>query len=466
MSTAAPAASPPATAPANPIPAPPPTQPRSRWRWSRRAMLLIVLAAAVVAALPAAGWVKYRRGHSLTDDAFVEAHIVNVAPEAVSGRIVRFTKDENDRVEAGQVLAEIDPTPYRDQLEVAQAKLATAEAELKRQEISLARLRTDVPLQIEIAKRARDAARADRAKADESLKVTDDEVERGIEEAKAALDAAKADLALAQIEYDRFADLARQNAVPQRKLDEVTRARDAAAAHVRLSEATLAKAKGDRGKITVARKTLDAAEAGVGKADKSVDLAATGNEQIAEAEQLTVVKRQTVEEARRAVTAAEDTLGYTKIRAPFPGVVVRRARNLGDFASPGVAVLSLYNPDLLYVTANLEETRLGGVAPGNGVRLDIDAFDEPFHGRVVWVNKSTGAQFSLLPRNVVSGEFTKVVQRVPVRIAIEKDDRWPQLRAGLSVRVAIEHGPGDPAWADHAAREMTALETRYNLPDK
>ena len=85
---------------------------------------------------------------------------------------------------------------------------------------------------------------------------------------------------------------------------------------------------------------------------------------------------------------------------------------------------------------------------------------------MVWVNKSTGAQFSLMPRNVVSGEFTKVVQRVPVRIAVERDDRWEQLRAGLSVRVAIEHGPGDPAWADRAAREMTALETKYNLPGK
>ena len=123
-------------------------------------------AAAVFAIPPATDWVKYRRGHSLTDDAFVEAHIVNIAPEAVSGRIVRFTAYENDRVEAGGVLAEIDPTPYRDQVEVAKAKLATAEAELKRQEIALARLKVDVPLQVEIAKRARDAARADRAKAD------------------------------------------------------------------------------------------------------------------------------------------------------------------------------------------------------------------------------------------------------------------------------------------------------------
>jgi membrane fusion protein, multidrug efflux system len=465
MSTAAPPQSLSIAAPANPTPVPSPAP--SRTRWSRRVVLAVVVVVAAVVAVPVtARWVEYRGGHSLTDDAFVETHIVNIAPEAVSGRIIRFIKDENDRVEAGQVLAEIDPTPYRDQLEVAKAKLATAEAELKRQDIALARLKIDVPLQIEIAKRTLAGARADRSKADESQKVTDDEVERGIDEAKAALDAAKADVALAQIEYDRFADLAKQNAVPQRKWDEVRRGRDASAANVRLAEARLAKAKGDRGKVEVARKTLEAADTGVSKAEKSVDLALTGNEQIAEAEQLTVVKRQTVEEARRAVAAAEDTLGYTKIRAPFPGVVVRRARNLGDFASPGVAVLSLYNPDLLYVTANLEETRLGGVAPGNGVRLDVDAFDEPFRGRVVWINKSTGAQFSLLPRNVVSGEFTKVVQRVPVRIAIEKDDRWPQLRAGLSVRVAIEHGPGDPAWADQAAREMIALETKFNLPEK
>jgi membrane fusion protein (multidrug efflux system) len=96
----------------------------------------------------------------------------------------------------------------------------------------------------------------------------------------------------------------------------------------------------------------------------------------------------------------------------------------------------------------------------------LDAFAEPFHGRVVWIDKSTGAQFALMPRNVVSGEFTKVVQRVPVRIAIEKDDRWPLLRAGLSVRAAISHGTGDQAWAEKTAKEMRGLETRYNLSQK
>ncbi len=212
----------------------------------------------------------------------------------------------------------------------------------------------------------------------------------------------------------------------------------------------------------MAQRTQDAAEKTAEKAAEGVNLAETGTALIRETELLVDVKKEAVDEAQRALTAAEDQLKYTQIRAPFPGVVVKRYRRLGDFASPGVAILSMYNPDLLYVTANLEETRLRGVEPGNAVRLDIDAFAEPFKGRVVWLDKSTGAQFALMPRNVVSGEFTKVVQRIPVRIAVEKDDRWPLLRAGLSAHVTIDHGQGDAEWAKNAAKEMAGVEARYN----
>src|SRR5439155_16578417 len=107
-----------------------------------------------------------------------------------------------------------------------------------------------------------------------------------------------------------------------------------------------------------------------------------------------------------------------------------------------------------------------GVAPGNPVDLHLDAFNQPFKGRAVWINKSTGAQFALMPRNVVAGEFTKVVQRVAVRIGMEKDDRWPLLRAGLSAQVAIAHGDGDASWAEQAARDMAQVEMRYNRPKK
>jgi membrane fusion protein, multidrug efflux system len=450
-----------------PPPAPPAAPPR---RWLSRLLWLggLLVVAGVAAHFAYAHW-SQRLSQSVTEDAFVEAHVVNVAPQSVSGHVVSFLVEENDPVERGQLLAEIDPVPYRDQLNIARSKVDTARAELRRQEAGLARLRQEVPILIEIARRTLAAAEADERRAKETVKLTQEEVEHGIDEAKAGLAATKADLVLAEQEYTRYTNLEKEMAAPLRRAQQVTQERDAAKARRDLAVAKLAKAEAARTQIEVAKRTLEAAEKTTQKAVKGVDLAETGNAQIREVELLTAVKQEEVEDARRARDAAEDNLNFTQIRAPFPGVVVKRYRHLGDFASPGVAVLSMYNPELIYVTANLEEDRLRGVAPGNAVELRLDAFAEPFQGRVVWIDKSTGAQFALMPRNVVSGEFTKVVQRVPVRIAIDRDDRWSHLRSGLSVRVAIAHGPGDPQWAEQAAGEMRNLETRYNqqpLPDR
>jgi len=434
-------------------------KPSNRLAWLKLALFATPVAIGVLLFIL---WIVDRRTHSITDDAFVESHIVNVAPEMVSGRLVRFLVDENDSVEQGQIIAEIDPEPYADRVNVSQAKLDSANAELKRQQADLERLRVEVPIQIEIARRTLAAAEADKAKAEEAVKLTRDEVEKGIEEARAGVAAAKADFVLADQEFGRFTTLFQQEAVPLRRSQEVTRARDAAQAHVDLGEARLAKAMASRTQIDIAQRTVEVAQRSVEKAAKGVDLALTGNDQIHMVELLVVVKRQQAAEASRGLDAAQHDLAYTRIRAPFSGVVVKRYRNLGDFASAGVAVVSMFNPDLLYVEANLEETRLPGVQPGNPVQIHIDAFPSPFRGRVVWINKSTGAQFALMPRNVVSGEFTKVVQRVAVRIAIERDDRWPQLRAGLSARVAIKHGAGDAAWAAEESRRLIDIEKRFN----
>ncbi len=326
------------------------------------------------------------------------------------------------------------------------------------------RVKAEVPIQIEIAKRTLAAAEADVARAKEALRLTTDEVEKGILAAQAGVELAQADLVLAGQEYERFTALYRREAVPLERSQQVTRSRDAAQAQKNLAAAKLAQAQAARMQVDVARRTVEAAEKMALKALEGVNLADTGNDQIKESELLTALKREMVTEARRGLTAAEDELKYTVIRAPFPGVLVKCYRHLGDFAAAGSPVLSMYNPELMYATANLEETRLPGVSPGNSVTLYVDAFQRPFRGRVVWINKSTGAQFALMPRNVVSGEFTKVVQRVPVRIWIEKDDRWPQLQAGLSVRTVISHGPGDPGWAEKIVRKFADLEGRYNVP--
>src|SRR5262249_15074455 len=229
--------SPPTTPVAPPVPAPSRRLPRVvRWAvWCAAGGIAIALAYFGI------HWWTYRVSHSITDDAFVEAHIVNVGPEMVSGRIVRFHVEENDRVEQGQVLLEIDPIHYRDQVEQARGKLDLAEAELKRQEAGLAKLEKEVPLQIGLAEQTLAGARTEEARAMDNLKLTTDEVNKTIDEAKAAVEVAKANLTLAKQEYDRWTTLAAQDATTKRKAQEVTRAHDAAQAELRLADARLAK---------------------------------------------------------------------------------------------------------------------------------------------------------------------------------------------------------------------------------
>ncbi len=296
-----------------PQPVATPTEQRSRFRsvkfWGLLGALALVLVLFLV-------WWSYGAKHSVTEDAFVEAHIINVAPQAVSGHVVSFFVEENDRVEKDQLLAEIDSEPYRDQVNLARRKLEAAEAELKRQEAALARLRLEIPLQIEIARRTLAAAKADEARAQSGLKLTADEVDHGIEEAQAGLEAATADLLLAQQEYTRFTNLKKEEAVPLRKAQEATQARDSAEAHRKLAATKLATARANRTQIDVAQRTVEAADKTTQKASKGVDLAETGNDEIREVELLTEFKKVAVAEARTLLTSAEHQLNYTQIRRP------------------------------------------------------------------------------------------------------------------------------------------------------
>jgi membrane fusion protein (multidrug efflux system) len=415
----------------------------------------LVLLAVAPFAVP---WVVYRSTHSITDDAFVQTHVVNIAPQEVSGHLVRYLVQEHDEVAAGQLLAEIDPVPYREQVALLQAKLGVAEAQLAAAQSSLELLQAQVPREIEVAQRALAAAEAEQTRDEKTLQFTTQDVEKGIHEARSDLEAARARLDLAEIDHHRYATLYAKEAATQRQSQEATRTYRTRQAEVKASEARLGRALAAEQKVEAVRQAAVAAAHQAQKAEKALRLAQTRRLEITEAERQVGVKQQQVSEARRALDVANTSLRYTRIVAPFPGVVVHLYRHLGDHVPAGTPVLSMYNPELTYVTANLEESKLEGVAPGNRVRLDVVAFSKPFRGRVVWINKATGANFALVPRNISSGEFTYVVQRVPVRILVEKDERWPHLRAGLSVTVAIEHGPGDPEWAKQAADEMRALE--------
>jgi membrane fusion protein, multidrug efflux system len=283
-------------------------------------------------------------------------------------------------------------------------------------------------------------------------------VEKGIHEARSDVDAVRARLALAEIDLHRYATLFEKQAATQRESQVATQTYSTTQAEMKASEAKLGRALAAQQKVDSVQQAAVAAAHQTQKSVKGLALAETRRLDIKQLERQVEVKRQQVSEAKRALDVAQTNLRYTRIVAPFPGVIVHLYRHLGDHVPAGTPVLSMYNPELTYVTANLEESKLEGVAPGNEVTLEIDAFSQPFRGRVVWINRATGANFALVPRNISSGEFTKVVQRVPVRILVEKDERWEHLRAGLSLTVGISHGPGDPAWAKQAADDMRALE--------
>jgi membrane fusion protein (multidrug efflux system) len=365
-------------------------------------------------------WVVYRFTHSITDDAFVETHVVNIAPQEVSGHLVRYQVQEYDTVAASQLLAEIDPVPYREQVALLEAKLGVAQAQLAAAKTSLERLQAQVPREIEVAERALDAAKAEQSQEEKTLQFTIEDVDKGIHEARSDLEAARARLDLAEKDQTRYAALFANEAATQRESQVATRTYQTTRADVKASEARLGRALAGTKKVAAARQAAAAAAHQAQKAERSVSVALTRRLEITEAERQVEVNNQRVGEERRSLDVAKTNLRYTRIVAPFPGVIVHLYRHLGDHVPAGTPVLSIYNPELTYVTANLEESKLEGVAPGNRVRLDVVAFSEPFRGRVVWINKATGANFALVPDPGREGRSLAAVARGPVGDGVDR----------------------------------------------
>ncbi len=379
-------------------------KPRKRgWPWKRIVQIVLLIAALVVLVPLGARWLHYRLTHSITDNAFVESDLVNLAP-LVAGHIAEMLVDDGDSVRKGQLLARIDETDYLRQVELAQASLEVAVRNHAKAVVAAERSAKELDVKIAIAERDLAIAEDSYQKAQNALELTTRNIEEGI---RAATDGVRS-----------------------------------AQAHLEIARAKLAQAEAARNQVEIAKHDLQSAEHGVARAGKALELVRLGYLKAEEEEKNAEFLAAQVEAARKSLDVAETNLQHTRVLAPFDGVVAKKFLNAGDFVSPGYPVVSVYDPDNLYVTANLEETKLEGVAVGNGVDLDADAFNPRFRGKVIKIGKATGAKFALIPRDNSSGEFTKVVQRVPIKIAIERDDRWSQLKPGLSVSVGIEHSKG------------------------
>lgn len=350
-----------------------------------------------------------------TDDAFIDGRIYQITPR-VAGHVVEVPVTDNQSVEAGQVLAVLDPVPYEVALAQARADLAGAEAKL-------ASLEQGVPLE-----RSRTGHNVAGAKAQlASLRSNLLQAEKEQAAAEQAVRSAAAQLEQARLDHERIAALRGRDVVAQSQLDNAATAlASAEAAHAAAKDQAQAAAQ------SVASLRSDAT-----RLKANISLAATGDEEADIKQREAEAQRAMVALAREQVRQAELNLGYTKITAPAAGHVTRKNVEPGRSVSAGqalMAVVPLSRSDL-WITANFKETDLTDVRPGQRVEIEVDTYpDLTLEGTVESLMAGTGAAFSLFPPENATGNYVKVVQRIPVRIALPPAKEGdPVLRVGMSV---------------------------------
>jgi membrane fusion protein (multidrug efflux system) len=383
---------------------------------ARRRRVLIVLP--LLTALAAAGGAMAFLGGAnkeTTDDAQIEGHVAYVAPH-VAGQVKRVLVKDNQHVQAGDVLVELDDRDLNVRLVSARADVAAARATLHASQTQLGVTKKSVESNLAVA-------RGGMAQAASALGTT----RAGIDQAQAEITAARSRQKLAQIDFDRTNQLFQSNVVSKSSFDAVSAALEQATANVTQAEARLKSAEAGRqnssGSIESARGRVLAAE--------------SGPEQIEAAEAAVELASAKLNQAEAALQQAELNVSYTQIKAEVAGVVSRRSVEVGQMASPEKPLLALVPLNDTWVVANFKEDQIAHMRPGQLAQIEVDAFDgQKLKGHVDSLAGGTGARFSLLPPDNASGNFTKVVQRVPVLVRIDGVSDL-ELRPGLSAKVTI-----------------------------
>src|SRR5262249_37746059 len=362
-----------------------------------------------------------------TDDAQVDARVTQIAAR-VGGTVLTVNVDDNRQVDEGTTLVEIDPRDYRVALDRARAALADAQA------AALA-ARTDVPITSQTA----------------SSNLTS--AQRGVVQATSAvataqkqMDAARARLASAQAkqreqdattakasrDVDRLRGLLAKDEIPQQQFDATQAAADAATAAADSSRAQVAEAEAGVG---VAESQRAHAVGGEKSAQAALAAARTAPDQVKQTNAKAEAAEAQVQQAKAALAQAQLNLEYATVKAPVRGVVSRKTVEVGQVIQPGQPLFAIVPLENVWVTANFKETQLNDMRPGQKAVVKVDAYGgKAFNGHVDSIAAATGARFSLLPPENATGNFVKVVQRIPVKILLDGgQDPEHQLRPGMSV---------------------------------
>ncbi|HUJ60202.1 MAG TPA: HlyD family secretion protein [Kofleriaceae bacterium] len=388
--------------------------PIPRKKKAMRAYLLLAgLALAALAVYFIHGYLT--RDEVSTDDAEVDADVVPVSAR-VGGVILHMHVTDNQRVDAGAVIAEIDPADYAAKVDAAQADLdgATDQADAADQQIDITKSASSGGLSSAKAIVAGTAASVRTAAAQ-------------VQAASAALASAEAQQTKANDDLARAKMLHDAGAVSGQALEAAQVEHDAAVATVNAAKANL----------SAARDQQAAAESRVAEAAGHLEQSTPVARQIAAAAAAARLAHARVKSAQAALDLAKLQLGYTKIVSPVSGYASRLAVHDGQMVQPGTMLLMVV-PVRTYVIANFKETQMDRIAPGDAVDISVDALGgKTLHGRVDSVSAGTGARFSMMPPDNATGNFVKVVQRVPVKITFDDGQDLSSLHAGLSVEVKV-----------------------------
>jgi len=386
----------------------------------------------VVLALGGVGlWIWMTAGREVTDDAQVDAHVTQVSAR-VGGTITKILVDDNQLVEAGTVLVELDPRDYQVALDKSRAELADDEA-------NAVAAQSNVPITSTTAASNVTTARGGVVQAQSGVSAADKEVEAArarLVSAQARLREAEANATKASRDVERLRGLLAKDEISQQQFDATTSAAEAQRAAADAARSQVAEAEVG---IRVAESKLAQARAGEQQAHAELQTAETGPAQITATKAHAASAEARTQQARANLAQAELNLQYAVVKAPIRGVVSKKGINVGQVVQPGQPLLAVVQLDDVWMTANYKETQLKDMRPGQRARVDVDALGgREFHGKVDSLAGATGARFSLLPPENATGNFVKVVQRVPVKIVLDAgQDPEHLLRPGMSVTATV-----------------------------
>jgi membrane fusion protein (multidrug efflux system) len=391
-----------------------------------------LIALGVAAVLATGGYVAWRAlaPREGTDDAQVSGRVSPVATR-VGGTVAAISVADNQAVKAGDVLVELDPRDYQIAVKRAEADLAAAEA-------ASSAARSDVPITASTARSGLQVAEAATTNADAGLQAADREIEASrakVVSARARLTEVQARAKRAEQDLARLQPLAAKDEIPRQQFDAATSDKHAADAAVASAEAAVTEAQAN---LSVSEARRAQASGAVTQAQSHARAAATAPQQIALIEARASGADAQVQLARAALDQARLNLERATVRAPADGLVSRRTVELGQVVQPGQPLMAVTSLGDVWVTANFKETQLTHMAAGQRAEIEVDAYGRTYAGHVESISAATGAMFSLLPPDNATGNFVKVVQRIPVKIVLDNaQDTSALLRPGMSVNATV-----------------------------